>query len=436
LKYRAVVIALAVAGLSACGGGSSTSVSSSTSAPVATVAQSPLARNVNPQMPDTDITSAVAGNTTFAINALRQFDQTGGENTVFSPYSITQAMAMMAVGAKGNTLSEIQQALSFSLPVVQLPPALNAIDLQLAAKTSDASTNGLGLSPSLSVVNDVWAQSGFTILPSFLDTIAVNFGGGVRLLDFVGAPGDSRDSINSYIAQHTNDRITDLMPSSSITFDTRLVLTNAVWFKANWQFPFHLSNTRSLPFAGYSASPSTVPFMFQQSMLQYAQSGDYQAVDLPYVGGKISMLVVMPTPGTFDTFLSGLTSAKLGEIANNLSDQTVALSLPKFKLNTSPKLVSALQALGMRDAFDAGNADFSGIDGRRDLFINAVEHKAYISVEESGTEAAAATGIGVQITSIIVPIKVVPFIVDHSFLFILRDRETGLVLFMGKVVSL
>ncbi len=343
---------------------------------------------------------------------------------------------MIALGAKGNTLSGIQQALSFASPPARLAPALNAIDLQLETKTSGASTNGLGPSPSLSIVNDVWMQSGFGILPSFLDTIAVNFGGGTQLLDFIGAPENARTSINSYIGQQTNSRITDLMPQGSITSDTRLVLTNAVWFKANWQSPFPLQNSRSLPFTGCTGSTSTVPFLSQQSPFGYAQSGDYQAVDLPYVGGDISMLIVMPTPGTFDTFLSELTAAKLGEVVNKLSRQTVALSLPKFKFDTSAGLIPSLQALGMVDAFNPATADFSGIDGQRDLFISAAEHKAYINADENGTEAAAATGIGISITSAPVPSQIVPFVVDHSFLFMLRDRATGLVLFIGKVVSL
>lgn len=426
--------------LSACGGGSSTSSppstppTSSNQTPPSSIAASSLTRNVAPQATAADIASAVTGNTTFAINALRQFDPTGGTNIVFSPYSITQAMAMMAAGAKGNTLSGIQQALSFSLPPSQLNPALNAVDLQLAAKTTTAAADGAAQYPSLNIVNDVWAQNGFSILPSYLDTMAVNFGGNVRLLDFVGVPENSRNSINSYIAQQTNNRIQDLIIKGAISSDTRLVLTNAIWFKGAWQSKFSPS-TGNLPFTGYAGGQSAVPFMQQKSSFQYAQTNDYQAVDLPYVGGNLSMLVVMPTAGTFNKFLSDLTADKLGEIARNLSPQRVDLSMPKFKLDAVPPLNSTLPKLGMIDAFDTSKADFSGIDGKQDLHIDTVVHKAFIAVDENGTEAAAATGITVSTLSATAPPQV-SFLVDHPFLFILRDRSTGLILFMGKVVSL
>lgn len=436
MRYQAIVMAVAIAGLAACGGGSTSPTSSLAPATVTPAMLSTLARERDPRVPDADIATAVADNTTFALKALKQLDEAGNQNTVFSPYSITQAVAMLGLGANGNTLGGIRQALSLSLSPTQLAPALNAIDLRLAAETSGAATNGAGSSPSLSIVNDVWTQDGFAILPRYLDALALNFGAGVRPLDFVGAADDARKTINSYIARQTNNRIPDLMPAGSISADTRLVLTNAVWFKAKWQSPFPSANSQTRPFIGYTAGVSAVPFMSQRTTLEYAQSGDYQAVSLPYSGGALSMLIIMPPPGTFNTFLSGLTAAKLDEIARNLSAQPVALSLPKFRVDTSARLGPALKALGMIDAFSPANADLSGIDGRRDLFVSAAEHKAYLSVDEDGTEAAAATGLGVSTTAIAVPTPAVPFNVDHPFLFMLQERNTGLVLFLGKVVSL
>lgn len=398
------------------------------------IAKSALARDTNPQVSDADFAAVVEGNTDFALKAFPLLDPGSGTNTVFSPYGITQAFALAAAGANGTTLSGIEEALYFMLPQGRLNPAFNKLDLLLAAETSGVVQGNAVQLPQLNIVNALWAQEGFPILQAYLDTIALNYGAGVHLLDFINATEESRLTMNSWVEEQTNNRIQDMLPEGSISAATRVVLTNAIWFKANWASQFSPENTRDQPFNGRDGLSSNVPFMHQTLTLPYAQTSGCQAFDVPYADGKLSMLVLMPAPGTFDTFLSTLTPTKLEDITNLLADSRIALALPKFTFNTGLDMGSTLQTLGMTDAFDPSKADFSGIDGSRDLSIDAVVQKAFISVSEQGTEAAAATGIIVIATSF--PASSLPLTVDHPFIFMIRDRQTGLILFMGKVVSL
>ncbi len=398
------------------------------------IALSSLARDTNPQVSDADLAAVVGGNTDFALKAFGQIGTGADTNTVFSPYSITLAVALAAAGARGTTLSGMEQALTFPLPQERLNPAFNKLDLLLATKTTGTVHSDGSVSPRLNIVNAVWGQQDFPILPAYLDTVAVNYGAGLRLVDFINAPEDSRITINSWVENQTNERIVNLIPDGAITPDTRIVLTNAIWFKADWASPFRAESTSNRPFFNSNGSSSTVPLMHQTMVFPYAQSNGCQAVDLPYVDGNLSMLVLMPDAGTFDSFLSTLTPTRLDDITSQLTNTYIDLSLPKFTFNTAAGLKTILSSLGMIDAFDPNNADFSGIDGLRDLSISSVVHQAFIGVDEKGTEAAAATAIIIGVTAAPPPALVVT--IDHPFLFLVRDRQTGLILFMGKVVSL
>lgn len=402
--------------------------------PVGNEVRSSLARDTNPQVSDADLAAVVEGNTDFALKAFSQFNTNPDANTVFSPYSITLAVALAAVGAKGTTLSGMEQALSFPLPQEFLNPAFNKLDLLLASKTTGTVHSNGSQSPRLNIVNAVWGQQDFPILPAYLDTLAVNYGAGLRIVDFIHAPEDSRIAINSWVADQTNDKIIDLIPQGAIGDSTRVVLTNAIWFKADWASPFPAERTSNQPFFNRSGSSSSVPFMHQTVTLPYTRSSGCQAVDIPYVDGNLSMLVIMPDPGTFDAFVSSVTPTTLNDITSNLTNTYVELSMTKFTFSTAADLNTILRSLGMDDAFDSTIADFSGIDGLRDLYISGVVHQAFISVDEKGTEAAAATAISVGVTS--APPPPLSLTIDHPFLFLLRDRQTGLILFMGKVVSL
>jgi serpin B len=248
----------------------------------------------------------------------------------------------------------------------------------------------------------------------------------------MNAPEDSRRTINTWVEGQTNNRIQDLIPQGGVSPATRLVLTNAIWFKANWASQFLESNTANQPFTDRNGSSSSVPFMHQTFTVPYAQVDGCQAVDLPYAGDNLSMLVIMPDPGSFDAFSSALTPTVLGDITNHLAPQAVDFSMPKFTFTRPSSLRPILESLGMTDAFDATRADFSGIDGNRDISVGGVFHQAFVSVDEEGTEAAAATAI-IGTTAILSPHLTLA--IDHPFIFLIRDRQTGVILFMGKVVS-
>jgi serine protease inhibitor len=397
------------------------------------IVQSSLIRDANPQTSDADLAAVVAGSSDFALKVFPLIDPSGSNNVVFSPYSITQAFALTAPGAKGSTLSGIEQAMSF-LPQDRLNPALNKLDLLLTSEASGTVTATGDQYPILRNANALWGQKGFTILSEYLDTLAVNYGAGMHVVDFVNQTEDARNAINSWVEDRTNNRIQDLIPQGGVTPNTRVVLTNAVWFKANWASQFSEAATTNGPFTNHDESSSATPFMHHLLGAFYANADACQAVDIPYYGDKLSMLVIMPDAGTFDSFLSSLTPTVLSDITNNLEAKEINLALPKFTFSRDVGMGSLLRSLGMTDAFDPIVADFSGIDGGRDLSISDVFHKAFISVDEHGTEAAAATAVVIGGTSI--PVADVSLTIDHPFVFFIRERQTGLILFLGKVVSL
>jgi serpin B len=421
-----------------CGGGSG-AIPAAQPAPVQTLAavvRSGQAHDTNPNASADEIHAVVNGNNGFGLQALSRLGSDKDSNLVFSPYSITQAVAMAAAGAKGNTLSGIEQALSQSLPQERFNPALNKVNMLLQAKTSGA-TDGQQQMPSLNIVNTLWGQRGFDFVPAYLDTLAVNFDAGVNLVDFKNAPDAARISINSFIDDQTHGRIKDLLAEGALTAATRSVLTNAIWFKANWNSAFLPDATKDRVFFARNGTSANVPFMNQNGTLSGAKNSDYQAVTLPYAGGRMSMMLIMPSPGTFDAFVGALDASKLAAIVQGMHAGPVVLAVPKFTFTSQARPAELLRALGMTDAFDASRADFSGIDGARDLFISDVIHKAFIGIDENGTEAAAATALTMVTASMpVFPPPPLELTFDHPFLFAIRDDETGLVIFMGKVVKL
>lgn len=399
------------------------------------VAVSKLHRDTSPQVSDADLAAVVAGNTTFALNAFPKLDTNADNNTFFSPYSITMAFALLAPGANGNSLAQIEQAMSYPLPQDRLNPAFNKLDLLLASEATGAALpHGLH-APILTQANAVWGQQGAAILPAYLDTLAVNYGAGLHLVDFINDTEGSRKAINNWVAQQTKNKIQNLIPQGGLTSDSRVVLTNAIWFKANWASPFSASNTQKWSFTNRDGSTSLLPFMNQKFFVPYAQADGCQAVDIPYAGNNMSMLVIMPDSGTFDGFMAGLTPSVLTDITNQLTTKDVALSMPKFTYTMMSDMPAILKSLGMTDPFDSVLADLSGIDGLRDLHIMHVYHQAFIGVSEKGTEAAAATGIDTG-TGAVPPPPNLTLTIDRPFIFLIRDRQTGLILFMGKVVTL
>lgn len=398
-------------------------------------AQSALPRETRPQVTDADLAAVVAGNMKFALKVFPLLDTTPHNNTLFSPYSVTQAFSLLEPGARGTTLSGIDQALCFPLSQERLKPALNRLDLLIAGKTSGAVFGSGLLTPKLNNANAVWIQKGLSILPAYLDTLAVNFGAGLHQVNFVDATEKSRQTINAWVEKQTNNKIQNIIPKDGVSSDSRIVVTNAIWFKADWASKFLQRATTNRTFNNRYGFSSLVPFMSQRFSVKYAKVDGCQAVDIPYAGDTLSMLVIMPAPGNFDTFLSSLTSKELGTIINHLTNKEVAFSMPKFNFTKSSNMKQILINFGMREAFNSASADFSGIDGKQDLFVGEVSHKAFISVDEDGTEAAAATAIGMLKGGMPRPPDLT-LTIDHPFIFLIRDRETGSIIFMGKVVSL
>jgi serpin B len=373
----------------------------------------------------------VDGNSAFAFDLYQVLRDTAG-NLFYSPYSISLALAMTYAGARGETAEQMADTLHFVLPQDTLHQAFSDLVLELSRRGEGArGKDGEGF--RLNIVNAIWGQKGFDFLSEFLDLLAENYGAGLRLLDFVNAAEDSRIIINDWVSEQTEGRIEDLIPPYVITELTRLVLTNAIYFNAAWMHPFEEHDTRDGVFHLLDGEEITVPMMRQIESLGYAAGQGYQAVELLYDGGELSMVILLPSPGNFEAFEELLSSQKVDAIIERLNRQQVALTMPRFEFESGFSLKETLMAIGMPAAFLAEKADFSGMTGNRDLFIHDVIHKAFVAVDEAGTEAAAATAV------VIGPVGAegaeVEVNVDRPFIFLIRDIETGTILFLGRVLN-
>lgn len=399
------------------------------SAPAMAQSDKPRAQAAN--VPTGDLADLVGGNTAFAFDLYQALRQGTQGNLFYSPYSISLALAMTYAGARGETEQQMAAALHYTLPQARLHPAFNALDQALAKRGQGAQgKDGQGF--RLHIVNAIWGQAGYQFLPAFLDTLAENYGAGLRLLDFVKASEQARVTINDWVSGQTEGRIKDLIPPGLINPLTRLVLTNAIYFNAAWAEPFEAELTEDGPFTLLDGGQVVLPMMHQTKSLGYAEGPGYRAVELPYDGRELSMVILLPEAGQFEAFESTLKAGQVDTILKGLSYRPVALTMPKFEFESEFSLAQALAALGMPVAF-SGDADFSGMDGRRDLFIREVVHKAFVSVDEAGTEAAAATAVVMAVTAAAEP--PVEVRVDHPFIFFIRDIESGAILFVGRVVN-
>ena len=393
--------------------------------------KSSLPQQTDPKSNPADVQSLVEGNTAFAISLYQRLAAEDG-NLFFSPYSVSSALAMTYGGARDQTQAQIQAALHFPFTPDQLNPAFNLLTLNLDKLTQNAQ-DSTKKDFELNIANAIWGQVDFKFLQTYLDMLAENYGAGMRLVDFAGNPEAARQGINDWVSQQTQDKIKDLIPLGVLDPLTRLVLTNAIYFKAAWMHPFDPKNTAPGDFYKPDGSKVSVPMMHYTENTGYLISDGAIVVELPYQGGNISMLVLMPDPGTLPGFEQSLTPDRLAALASKIPVQNVQLSFPKFKIEASVSLAEVFKSMGMLDPFDPSAADFSGMDGARDLFIQAIMHKAFVDVNEAGTEAAAATAVMVGATSM--QAEPVTVTIDHPFLFVLRDRTTGTILFMGRVVD-
>jgi serpin B len=428
MTLRKTVPMLLALGLlaAACGGGAASS-------PGALIA-SDLERRA-PDAPAGDVAAVAAGNNAFAAAAYALLAAEEQGNLVYSPASIRLALAMTYAGARGQTAAEMAEVLRFDLDDAALHAAFNALDQALASRNRQepAGPDEIERKVQLSIANSLWGQEGFAFLPEFLDTLAEHYGAGMRVVDFVNAAEAAREAINDWVAGETNDRITDLIPDGVLSEMTRLVLTNAVYLDATWSSVFDKEDTWEGPFFLLDGSQVTAEIMHQAGFFPYAAGEGWQAVELPYVGEELAMLFLVPDAGRFAEVEQLTSGGLLDEVIAALASAQVDLGLPKYEFRTKASVADLLKALGMPTAFDPGTADFSGMTAEDRLCISDVIHEAFIKVDEEGTEAAAATAVIMDLTA--APMEGVDLQIDRPFLFSLYDRETGEILFMGRVLN-
>jgi len=341
-------------------------------------------------------------------------------NVFLSPFSISTALAMTYAGARGETAVQMAKALHFGLAQDQL----HAGYAGLLSATSDA-----GKPYQLKTANALWGQKGFHFEDAFLNLVAANYQGGLQSVDF-GDDTDGRQRINAWVEGHTAHKIVELLHQGDVNGMTRLVLTNAIYFKGAWGFKVDPARTRAEPFHAADGTDVSASMMHWQGQFGYAEDDAGQALELPYTGNELCLLVVLPKPGA--SLSQGLT--KLLQDSRGLPMDDVEVALPKFKFQARADLATLLSGLGMPLAFSK-QADFSGMTGDQSLFISKVIHQARIEVNEEGSEAAAATAVVMAMKAVAKRPRLFAFKADHPFLFAIIHKPTGTMLFLGRVAD-
>ncbi|MCX6708831.1 MAG: serpin family protein [Candidatus Woesearchaeota archaeon] len=376
----------------------------------------PLPRADDSESTPEKVGLVVSANNQFAFELFSRLDKSN--NVFFSPYSISTALAMTFEGARGRTAEEMQSVFHFPEDSVRRPGFasiyndLNRKDKKYALNTANA----------------LWAQKDFGFLPDYMSVVEKYYSGKSTNVDFVNAPEQSRVTINDWVEQQTKNKIKDLLPASPPVINplTRLVLTNAIYFKGDWLFQFDKRKTQEADFKVSPDKAVKVQMMgLSDEEFNYADMGDLQAIELPYAGKELSMLVLLPD----DINSFELSAEYLKMLKNNMRKSEIPVYLPKFKLETKYFLSEDLKAMGMPTAFDM-DADFSGMTGTDDLFISSVIHQAFVEVNEEGTEAAAATAVIMELKAVMIK----PFRADHPFIFLIQDKNNN-ILFLGRVVN-
>jgi serpin B len=374
------------------------------------------------------LAAVVQGNNQFAFDLYAKLRGQSG-NLFLSPYSISTALAMTYAGAGGRTAAQMAKTLRFTLDPEKLHPGFAAVAREV---------NGAGKPRAyeLRVANALWGQQGEHFLPGFLKLTRDHYGAAFHLTDFAGQTEGARRAINAWVEKQTKNKIKELFRPGVLTSLTRLVLTNAIYFKGDWQSAFPKKKTAPGDFLLTAGGKVRAPLMHQEQKLNYHDGGTFQMLELPYKGGELAMVVLLPkkTDGLAELEKS-LTAERLTAALARLKLHQVKVTLPPFRVTAEFSLNQTLAALGMPDAFDRRVADFSGMNGKKNLFLQAVVHKAFVDVNEEGTEAAVATGVGVGLASYTPPPPRAVFRADHPFVYLIRDRRTASILFLGRLTK-
>jgi serpin B len=378
------------------------------------------------------------GNAEFGLALLSSLaKETPKENQFLSPFSASVALAMTYAGARGETRDGMANALRFPFDGESLHAAFGETDERLETTAERADTKEKQGTPfQLTTANAIWGQEDYPWCEDFLATLRTYYDAGLHVCDFEEHTNDATETINAWVANRTEGKIPDLLPKTTLDAQTRLVLTNAIYFRATWASTFPEANTKRRPFTALDGTKSKVPMMSQSDSFPYATVDGHQLIALPYVGDEVEMVVLLPREGTFEEFAASLSADRLATLLSEMERTDGSVSLPKFSLESSLDLGATLSNLGMSRAFSS-NAEFSGMavieKTGEDFSIDSVLQKSVIDVDEQGTEAAAATAVEVGVTS--VPLNPFEITVNRPFLFLIRHGPTDTVLFLGRVVD-
>ncbi len=390
--------------------------------------------------PDADMLEAASASNGFAAGLYGRLRERRG-NLFISPFSVFTAMAMARAGARGRTEEEMAAVLRLPADRGKFHKALGSVVRHLNSRITGPDPYLDGESPDegkpefeLVVANGLFIQRGCNLLREFVDASSDDLGAGAMNLDFKGSPEDSRLAINAWVLEKTRRCVADILGPGSVTADTRVAVASAIHFIAPWDNPFEESATCERDFRTDAENAVKAPFMNAGRSYRFADKGEFRALAIPYRGNDLAMIVLLPKAvDGLAAVEAGLDYAAISAILEDGKHEDVILKLPKFKMASSFDMAEILTAMGMKNAFSIENADFSGIAGKKDLFLGPVAHKAFVAVDEKGTEAGAAT---VELTTFSgLPEKEIEFFADHPFLFLIADLKTKTVIFMGRVAD-
>jgi serpin B len=407
--------------------------STNTASPAAAVgeiveARSGVARNPADAATPEQLATMVAADSAFAFDLYRSVIGAETGNVFLSPYSISTALSMVLAGARGSTADELAAALHVKTNDASWHAARNRLELELAALANYQMAGNPDAVPiTLEPTNAFFGRAGYPFHQDYLDILAANYGAGVHAMDFMSQPDAARDAINAWVSERTRERIPALLPDGFVTGATVAVLVNAIYFKGNWIQQFEESETDDEPFHLLDGSTIDVPMMQSHEKWQYSEGDGWQAIELPYVGGA-SMLLIVPEEGRYTEIEGSIDSEFVTDTRSALAEYLVDLEVPRWESESNVDLIPHLESLGVRRLF--GDADLTGIADAA-LSVNGVVHSANVTVDEKGTEAAAATAVGV-LDSGAPPAELK---VDRPFMYLIYDDDNGEILFMGRLLE-